>query len=287
MKNSKKGVFVSNVLANFEQQLVKEEKSKATVEKYLRDVKSFLDYFSKRNKPIIEKEDVIEYKQSLIDKEYKDSSVNSMIASMNSFFLFINRKDLKLKSIRIQRNLFCSEEKELTKKEYERLCIAARKRKNERLYLILQTICGTGIRVGELKYITTKAVREGQAVVRLKGKTRTIIIVDSLKSKLVKYVKKNNVPEGEVFLTKHGHSMNRSYIWREMKSICKEARVNPNKVFPHNLRHLFAKTFYAIEKDIAKLADILGHSSIETTRIYIVTSGIEHRKYMQNMQLVI
>lgn len=286
MKNSKRGVFASAVLTGFERYLIKEEKSKATIEKYLRDVKSFLDYFCMNSKPIIEKEDVIQYKQALIDKGYKDTSINSMIASMNSFFLFINREDLKIKSIRIQKDIFCPEEKELTKNEYERLCVAARKRKNERLYLILQTICGTGIRVSELKYITTKAVKEGQAVVRLKGKTRTIIIIDSLRFKLAKYIKKNNIQEGEVFLTRKGYSMNRSYIWREMKDICDEARVNPDKVFPHNLRHLFARVFYALEKDIAKLADVLGHSSIETTRIYIVSSGREHRKYMQNMQLI-
>lgn len=287
MKKQKRSFFVTNILSEFEKQLINEEKSKATIEKYLRDVNGFLDYFRERNKPIIKKGDVISYKQQLINKGYKDTSINSMIASMNSFFSFTKREDLKLKSIKIQRNLFCAEERELTKNEYERLCAAARKRSNERLYLILQTICGTGIRVSELKYITTKAVKEGQAVVRLKGKTRTIIIVDSLRSKLIKYIKKNNILEGEVFLTKHGDSMNRSYIWREMKNICKEANVNPNKVFPHNLRHLFARAFYALEKDIAKLADVLGHSSIETTRIYIISSGSEHRKYMQHMHLVI
>lgn len=226
-------------------------------------------------------------KKKLIDEGYAPRSINSMLASLNSFFSFINRDDLKVKSIKLQRQAFCPEDKELTKDEYKRLVHAAKQKGNERLSLIIQTICGTGIRVSELKFITVEAVKCGEAVVSLKGKTRSVFIVKDLKKKLLAYAKEKKIKSGSIFITRTGTPMNRTNIWREMKNLCKQANVNPNKVFPHNLRHLFARTFYGIEKDIAKLADILGHSSIDTTRIYIVSTGIEHRRRMENMRLVI
>ena len=210
-----------------------------------------------------------------------------MIASLSSLFSFLGWEDLKVKSIKLQKEIFCSEEKELTKSEYERLCRTAEKKHNERLSLIIQTICGTGIRVSELEFITVEAVRRGEARVSCKGKTREVFIVKELQKKLLRYISEQRINSGCIFITRTGKPIDRTSIWREMKALCKEANVNPSKVFPHNLRHLFARVFYGIEKDIAKLADILGHSSINTTRIYIISTGTEHRRRMENMRLII
>jgi len=235
----------------------------------------------------ITKETVIAYKNKLINENYAVRSINSMLASLNSLFAFLGWVDLKVKSIKLQRQIYCPEEKELTKTEYMRLVNAAKQKGNERLNLLIQTICGTGIRVSELQYITVEAVKCGEAVVTLKGKTRTVFIVKELKQKLLRYAAEQKISSGAIFITRNGKPMSRTNIWREMKSLCEQAGVNPKKVFPHNLRHLFARTFYGIEKDIAKLADILGHSSINTTRIYIITTGNEHRQRMENMRLII
>ena len=210
-----------------------------------------------------------------------------MLASLNSPFTFLGWVDVKVKSIKLQRQIYCPEEKELTKAEYMRLVNTAKQKGNERLNLLIQTICGTGIRVSELQYITVEAVKCGEATVTLKGKTRTVFIVKELKQKLLRYAAEQKISSGAIFITRSGKPMSRTNIWRELKSLCEQAGVNPQKVFPHNLRHLFARTFYGIEKDIAKLADILGHSSINTTRIYIVTSGDEHRKKMESMRLIV
>ena len=210
-----------------------------------------------------------------------------MLASINSLFVFLGWHELKVKSIKLQQQIYCPEEKELTKAEYTRLCRAAEKKHNERLNLILQTICGTGIRVSELQYITVESVRQGEATVSCKAKTRSVFIVKELQKKLLRYAAEQGIKSGMIFVTRTGKPISRTNIWREMKALCEEAGVNPQKVFPHNLRHLFARVFYGIEKDIAKLADILGHSSINTTRIYIISTGTEHRRRMENMRLVI
>lgn len=270
-------------LCNFKKHLILQEKSKATIEKYLRDAKAFLTFVSKNE---ITKETVIAYKEHL-KENYAIRSVNSMLASINCLFDFLDWLDLKIKALKLQQQVFCSEEKELTKAEYTRLCAAANRKHNERLNLILQTICGTGIRVSELQFITVEAVKQSEAIVSLKGKTRSVFIVKDLKKKLLCYAAKQNIKSGMIFITRTGKPINRTNIWREMKNLCKEANVNPKKVFPHNLRHLFARVFYAIERDIAKLADILGHSSINTTRIYIISTGTEHRRRMENMHLII
>ncbi len=270
-------------LCNFKKHLILQEKSKATIEKYLRDAKAFLTFVSKNE---ITKETVIAYKEHL-KENYAVRSVNSMLASINCLFDFLDWLDLKIKALKLQQQVFCSEEKELTKAEYTRLCTVANRKHNERLNLILQTICGTGIRVSELQYITVEAVKQSEAIVSLKGKTRSVFIVKDLKKKLLCYAAKQNIKSGMIFITRTGKPINRTNIWREMKNLCKEANVNPKKVFPHNLRHLFARVFYAIERDIAKLADILGHSSINTTRIYIISTGTEHRRRMENMHLII
>lgn len=210
-----------------------------------------------------------------------------MLASINSLFAFLNWHDLKVKALKLQQQVFCPEEKELTKAEYARLCRTAERKHNERLNLILQTICGTGIRVSELQYITVEAVKNGEAVVNCKAKTRSVFIVKELKQKVLRYAAEQGIKSGMIFVTRTGKPISRTNIWREMKALCEEANVNPGKVFPHNLRHLFARVFYGIEKDIAKLADILGHSSINTTRIYITSTGTEHRQRMENMRLIL
>ena len=271
-------------ISDFNLHLLSEEKSENTVEKYLRDVQAFAAYL---NGCEVTKESAISYKQKLIGDGYAVRSVNSMLASINSLVSFFGWYDCKVKAIKQQRQIFCSEDKELTKDEYFRLLNAAKQKKNDRLNLIIQTICGTGIRVSELQFITVEAAKSGAATVNCKGKIRTVFIVKELKKKLLQYAKEKHITAGPIFITRGGKPMSRTNIWREMKALCKDANVDPGKVFPHNLRHLFARTFYGLEKDIAKLADILGHSSINTTRIYIISTGTEHRRRMENMRLVV
>ena len=276
-------VITAKMIAEFKEHLILEERSVATIQKYIRDVKAFMAY---AQNSAITKEIVIAYKKYL-QENYAVRSVNSMLASINCFFLFFGWNDLKVKSLKLQQQVFCPEEKELTKSEYTRLCRAAERRHNQRLYLVLQTICGTGIRVSELRYITVEAAKHGEAVVSCKAKARTVFLVKALRQKLLRYAAEQGIKSGMIFVTRTGKPINRTNIWREMKSLCQKAGVKPEKVFPHNLRHLFARVFYGIEKDIAKLADILGHSSINTTRIYIISTGTEHRQRMENMRLII
>ena len=276
-------IITAKMIAEFKEHLILEERSEITVEKYIRDVKAFAKYAQNN---AVTKETVIAYKKHL-QENYAVRSVNSMLASINSLFAFLGWHDLKVKSLKLQQQVFCPEEKELTKAEYARLCRAAERKHNERLNLILQTICGTGIRVSELQYITVEAVKQGEAVVNCKAKTRSVFIVKELKQKLLRYAAEQGIKSGMIFVTRTGKPISRTNIWREMKALCEEANVNPQKVFPHNLRHLFARVFYGIEKDIAKLADILGHSSINTTRIYIISTGTGHRHHMENMRLII
>ena len=277
-------ILTSNQIAAFAVYLKSEEKSENTIEKYIRDVRAFTTYMGNAE---ITKEAVIAYKNKLLSEGYAVRSINSMVASINSLFAFLGWQNLKVKSLKLQQQIYCSEEKELTKAEYMRLVNTAKQKGTERLNLLIQTICGTGIRVSELQYITVEAVKCGEAVVSLKGKTRSVFIVRELQKKLLRYAAEQKITSGAIFITRTGKPMSRTNIWREMKSLCEQAGVNPQKVFPHNLRHLFARTFYGIEKDIAKLADILGHSSINTTRIYIITTGNEHRQHMENMRLII
>lgn len=279
----KRRSITAKAIVEFKEHLILEERSAATVEKYIRDVKAFSEYAENGT---ITKETVIAYKKHL-QENYAVRSVNSMLASINSLFAFLGWHDLGVKSLKLQQQVFCPEEKELTKAEYARLCKTAERKHNERLNLILQTICGTGIRVSELQYITIEAVKNGEAVVSCKAKTRPVFIVKELKQKLLRYAAEQGIKSGMIFVTRTGKPISRTNIWREMKALCEEASVNPQKVFPHNLRHLFARVFYGIEKDIAKLADILGHSSINTTRIYIISTGTEHRQRMENMRLII
>ena len=275
--------ITAKAINEFREHLILEEKSKITIEKYIRDIKAFAAYTQGN---AVTKETVIAYKKCL-QETYAVRSVNSMLASINSLFSFLGWHDLRVRSLKLQQQVFCTEEKELTKAEYTRLCRAAKRRHNERLDLILQTICGTGIRVSELRYITVEAAKRGEAAVNCKAKTRSVFIVKELKQKLLRYAAEQGITDGMIFITRTGKPVSRTNIWREMKALCKEANVDPQKVFPHNLRHLFARVFYGLEKDIAKLADILGHSSINTTRIYIISTGAEHRRHMENMRLIL
>jgi len=269
-------------IQSFHQYLIREEKSTATVEKYLRDVRAFVVYIGDES---VTKEVMMAYKKYLQIKEYAVRSINSMLASLNSLLDFLGWPDCKVKSIKQQKQVYCAEEKELSKAEYMRLLDAAKRK--PQLQLVMQTICGTGIRVSELRYFTVEDVTHGEVVVNCKGKTRTILIPGKLRKLLLDYAKKEKIRSGVIFVTRNGKPLNRSCIWAQMKELCKEAGVNPSKVFPHNLRKLFARTFYGIEKDIAKLADILGHSSIDTTRIYIMTTGTEHRRKIERLGLIV
>lgn len=271
------------MLEAYENYLRDDEKSKATREKYVRDVKHFVEFTGNRN---IDKVVLLEYKAEL-EKDYAMISANSMIAAVNSFLRYAGWHDLCIKQFKIQKTAYCPEEKELSVDEFHALIKTAEKSNKERLSLVLQTICGTGIRVSELQYLTVEAVRKGEATVSCKGKSRKIFVISKLKKKLLAYAKRNNIDSGILFTTKSGKPLDRSNIWREMKKLCKLAGISAEKVFPHNLRHLFARTFYSIEKDIAKLADILGHSSINTTRIYIMTTFAEHKRKMESMRLII
>lgn len=269
-------------LAAYRTHLLEEEKSSATVEKYLRDAGSFAAYAE--GKPVT-KEMTIAYKQRLVEKSYALRSVNSMLAGVNSLLSFLGWEDCKVKILRCQRQTYCREDRQLTKEDYLRLLAASRKQ--PQLNLILQTICATGIRISELRYFTVEAVRSGEISVRCKSKTRRILVPGKLKRLLLDYAKRQRINSGILFRTRGGNPLDRSNIWQQMKALCKTAGVNPGKVFPHNLRKLFARTFYSMEKDIAKLADILGHGSIETTRIYIMTTGTEHRRKLDRLGLVV
>lgn len=263
--------------------LLEAEKSAATVEKYLRSVRRFAAFCGGRE---ISKALVLDYKAEL-EGRYAPAGANAALAAINGFLRFCGHADCCVKPFKVQKKLYCPEERELSRQEYIRLVQAAEDSGDRRMALLLATICSTGIRVSELSYITVEAVARGEAVVTCKGKTRTVFLPAALRRRLRQYVHRRRLRSGAVFVTRTGKPLNRSNIWRMMKALCRRANVQPSKVFPHSLRKLFARTFYKIDRDVAKLADILGHSSINTTRIYIMTSGTEHRRKMERMHLVI
>ena len=271
-------------LCLFRNYLLGEERSAATIEKYGRDVLAFLSWLSDREE--ISKEVVVGYKQAIIGK-YKTTSANSMLVSVNRFLDFIGKKDCQVKLFKIQRNPFRKKDKELTKEEYNRLILAAKAKSSSRLFLMIQAICSTGIRVSEHRFITREALERGRITIYNKGKERVVFLPKKLKKCLLQYCRQNGIYSGPVFVTKRGTPVNRCNVWAEMKALCKEAGVSPEKVFPHNLRHLFAVTYYRMQKDIVHLADILGHSNIEYTRIYTFTSEEEHARVLSRMCLLI
>lgn len=264
------------------EKLIEEEKSEYTLKKYTKDLQLFFSYLKDSH---IDKSVVIAYKEKL-KTEYSVSSVNSMISAVNSYLRFIGRSDCCVKQLKLQRMVYCPESRELTKEDYRALVSAASMKKKERLALMIECICATGIRIGELRYITVDAVMSGEAQVYCKGKERKVFIISPLRAKLLDYLKKNRIETGPIFVTRGGKAVDRSNVWREMKGLCESAGISAEKIFPHNLRHLFAREFYALDKDIVKLADVLGHSSINTTRIYVVSSGREHRIYLESMKLI-
>lgn len=269
-------------LSSFAVWLCGEEKSNGTIEKYLRDMRAFAEWLDGRE---LTKETAIQWREHLLSQSYAPVTVNSMLAAVNAYCRFAGL-NIRVKFVKIQRKLFREQNKDLTQEEFHRLVDTAYSTGNERLALLMETICASGIRVSEVPYITVKAAQEGKAVISLKGKVRTIMLSGKLCRKLLKYAKKQKIATGEIFLTRSGKSLSRRQIWAEMKKLCKAAGVEASKVFPHNLRHLFATTFYRIYKDIAHLADVLGHSSIETTRIYLVTTGHEHQKQLERLGLL-
>ena len=275
-------IITAEDLAAFRQYLIKKEAGKETVEKYLRCAGNLKNWLSGR---ALSKELAIEWKENLRRKGLAPATVNGYIAAANALFLCLGA-EIRIRALKIQRKIFTDKNRELTKEEYERLISAAMDKGNVRLALLFETICATGIRVSEVRYITLEAAASGRADISLKGKIRTILIPHDLCRKLRKYAKKNGIKAGEIFLSKTGRPLSRKQIWADMKSVCEEAHVEPEKVFPHNLRHLFARTFYRITKDVVKLADVLGHSNISTTRIYLISTEKEHRSALERLKLV-
>lgn len=276
-------IVTEDQLSAFRGYLREEEREKATIEKYLRDIRVFAAWAGGRE---VSRELTAGWKEHLKGSGFRPETVNGKLSALNKFFRFLGWEDCRVRYLKIQRRLFRSTERELTKEEYMRLLEAADKLGKARLSLLMETICATGIRVSEVKYITAEAVQAGRAEVSLKGKIRTILIPGKLCRKLQKYARKQKIVSGEIFLTRNGKGLTRRQIWAEMKALCRCAGVAASKVFPHNLRHLFARIFYKVYRDVARLADVLGHSSIETTRIYLVSTGMEHARQIERLGLI-
>ena len=276
-------ILIGELVVSFKHQLRLEEREQSTIEKYMREVRLFQTWLAERP---VTMETIAQWKSYLRNKGYKPETINSKFSALNKFFKFMGWLECRMKYLKIQRKLFRSTEKELTKGEYLRLLETANHLGKARLALLIETICATGIRVSEVRYITAEAVERGRADITLKGKIRTILLPGKLCRKLQKYAKKQKIASGEIFLTRSGKGISRRQIWAEMKALCKKANVVPSKVFPHNLRHLFARTFYRVCRDVAKLADVLGHSSIETTRIYLISTGAEHARQLEQLGLI-
>ena len=277
-------LITKGALAEFAEQLHAEGLAVGTIEKYSRDLRVFADWLDGRT---VTHERAAAWRDALTEQGYAPVTINSMLAALNAFFRFAGWHDCRVRFLKIQRRVFRDRSRELTEVEYKRLISAARKSGQERLELLLQAIGATGIRVSEVKYLTVEAARCGNAVISLKGKIRTILLPSKLCRMLLNYAKKQKIASGEIFLTGSGRSLSRKQIWAEMKRLCLKAGVEASKVFPHNLRHLFATAFYKSCKDIVKLADVLGHSSIETTRIYLISSGAEHLRRLNKLALII
>lgn len=278
-----KKIITTKHIVSFGQFLREDERSAATVEKYLREIRLFVAFLNDNE---VSKTSVAQWKERLLEDNYNPTTINGKLSAIDRFLSFAGWEDCRVKHLRLQRRLFRESNRELTKEEYVRLITAADESGKERLSLLIETICATGIRVSEVRYITVEAANAGKAEISLKGKIRTILIPGKLCRKLIKYARKSKIASGELFLTRSGRSLSRKQIWAEMKAICEQAHVEPGKVFPHNLRHLFARTFYKVCHDVARLADVLGHSSIETTRIYLISTGVEHARTLEQMRLI-
>lgn len=276
-------MITADLISAYGRYLKQEERTPATLEKYLRDVRAFALWLDGE---AVTREAVTGWKERLLAERRAPSTVNAALSALNGLFRFLGWEGCRARFVKVQRRLFRDPARELTRPDYDRLITTARELGKERLALVMETICATGVRVSELRYLTVEAVQRGRAEISLKGKIRTILIPTKLRRKLLKYAKKNKTASGEIFLTGNGKSLSRRQIWAEMKRLCVRAGVEPSRVFPHNLRHLFATAYYRAYRDIAKLADVLGHSSIETTRIYLLTSGEEHQRQLDRLGLV-
>ena len=274
--------ITEETLAAFARQLGEDERSPATLEKYLREVRQFAAFLGGRE---VTRELAAAWREELSARQ-SPATVNGKLTALDRLLAFLGWEDCRVKHLRVQRQLFRDSARELSREEYARLVETARRLGRGRLSLLMETICATGIRVSEVRYITAEAVREGRTEIALKGKIRTILLPGKLCRKLEKYARQKKITSGELFLTRSGRPMSRKQIWAEMKGVCRAAGVAPSKVFPHNLRHLFARCFYRVSRDVAKLADVLGHSSIETTRIYLISTGAEHARTLDQLRLI-
>ena len=279
----KKRKLTQKLMARFEYELQQQERSAATVEKYLHDVRQFWNWLNGR---LVTQQAVVEWKGHLLTQNYEAGTINGKLAAINALFRILGWDECKVKSLRIQRRAFREDNKELTRKEYLHLVRTAERQGKKRLAMLLQTICGTGIRVSEVRYITVESLYQGRVEISLKGKIRTILLPKQLCHKLLQYARKNKIASGEVFLTRSGKTLSRKQIWADMKALCNAAGIAPDKVFPHNLRHLFARTFYHTTHDVVKLADVLGHSNLTTTRIYLISTGAEHLRELDSLGLI-
>ena len=275
--------ILTEQLMAFAKYLRQAERSAGTIENYVRHIRAFAAWLAGG---AVTKEAAAGWKAHLMSAGYAPATINAMLGSLNRFLAFMDWPECHAKALRLQRRLFRDDSRDLNQGEYDRLVATAHAQGRERLVLLMEAICATGIRVSEVRYLTVEAAQKGRAEIALKGKIRTILIPGKLRRKLLKYARKNKTVSGEIFLTRNGKPMSRKQIWAEMKALCKAAGVAPSKVFPHNLRHLFARTFYKVCRDVAKLADVLGHSSIETTRIYLISTGAEHERQLERLGLV-
>lgn len=281
-ENSNSAGYVMQI-RKFKEQLYYNEKSTATIQKYIASIEKFTEYLNGQE---LTKERLLEYREWM-EQRYSPQTVNVEISAINAWLKFCKMDSLRLKMLRVQRESFLSEEREITKAEYQKLLSTAKRIGKERLYLIMMTLGGTGIRISELKYITVEAIQCGRAQIRMKGKNRTILLPEKLCKRLKRYVKKRGICSGYIFRTRSGKPVDRSNVWHEMKAISEEAGIRKEKVFPHNFRHLFARLFYSMEKNIAHLADVLGHSRIETTRIYVAASARDYERILNRMELIL
>ena len=277
-------IITARQLRAFQQHLEREERSAATVEKYLREARRFSAWL---DGGAVSKASAARWKEHLLQAGYCPGTVNGKLTALDRLLAFLGWEDCRVRHLKLQRRLFRDTERELTREEYGRLLSAAERCGRARLTLLMEAICATGIRVSEVKYLTVEAARAGRAEIALKGKIRTILIPGKLCRKLLQYAREQNIASGEIFLTRGGNSLSRKQIWADMKDLCRQAGVAPSKVFPHNLRHLFARTFYRVCRDVAKLADVLGHSSIETTRVYLISTGVEHARVLERLRLIL
>lgn len=280
----KKRQITEQIIKEYIGYLSTQERSKGTIEKYRRDTRAFAQWANGRE---VTKELAVKWKSSLLERGYAPVTINAMLSAVNGLFRCLGWEDCHVKFLCIQRRLFRDSKRELSRMDYQRLLFCAREKGKDRLALITETICATGIRVSEVKNITVEAAKQGKAEISMKGKIRVILLPAKLCRKLLKYAKKEKITSGIIFRTKSGKEIGRRQIWAELKGLCKFAKIEPSKVFPHNLRHLFARIFYKASKDIIKLADVLGHSNVETTRIYLVATGEEHQRQMERLGLVL